>query len=460
MDYAKSKKKKLFVCFIDFSKAYDRISRPILFRVLYEAGCGRVMLRAIMAMYRTTKNILQTAIVNSKRGVKQGGSTSGLFFILYMNPLAVLLRNACPDDDYLADLHSLMLMDDTAIVATSREILLKRFDALVEFCEKYEMVINEDKTQFMVINGDEEDRKSFYKGGVTVTHTKQYIYLGNPFLESGDMVASLQSHADLKTKHLNKFRLFCVKNQSMPFPYKKKVVDAVITTKILYGCESWLTDNLKSIESLYMGALKALLGVRKQTPNNIVLIEAGADPLKDKVWKQQMNFLQKKLQDFDEPLTKVYRLCERENTKGYRHLQKVLNFEYKGLENIRATVTANITSTKINTYKSLNPKLSVSQVYQEATQYIPDYVRTEYTKFRTGSHFLNVEKGRWSRVPADERYCPCDNQSVQNELHVIYDCPQTENLRQKFRIRRETPLEEIFETKYVFFIYEIMKIFK
>ena len=84
-----------------------------------------------------------------------------------------------------------------------------------------------------------------------------------------------------------------------------------------------------------MGALKSLLGVRKQTPNNIVLIEAGADPLKDKVWKQQKNFLQKKLQDVDEPLTKVYRLCERENTKGYRHLQKVLNFEYKGLENIR-----------------------------------------------------------------------------------------------------------------------------
>ena len=130
------------------------------------------------------------------------------------------------------------------------------------------------------------------------------------------MVASLQSHADSKTKHLNKFRLFCAKNQSMPFPYKKKVVDAVISTKILYGCESWLTENLKSIESLYMGALKSLLGVRKQTPNNIVLIEAGADPLKDKVWKQQKNFLQKKLQDVDEPLTKVYRLCERENTKG------------------------------------------------------------------------------------------------------------------------------------------------
>ena len=460
MDFAKSKKKKLFVCFIDFSKAYDRISRPILFRVLFEAGCGRVMLRAIMAMYKSTKNILQTAIVNSKRGVKQGGSTSGLFFIQYMNPLAILLRNACPDDDYLADLHSLMLMDDTAIVATSRERLLLRFDALVEFCDKYGMVINEDKTQFMVVNGEDEDRISFHKGGVTVTHTKQYIYLGNPFLESGDMVESLQTHADLKTKHFNKFKLFCVKNQCMPFTYKRKVFDAVMTSKILYGCESWLTENLKCIEGLYMGALKSLLGVRKQTPNNIVLLEAGADDVKDKIMKQQKNFLKKKLQDENEPLTKAYRLCERENTKGYRYLQRVMNFEYKPLENIRASVIGNTTSTKLITYKTLNPELSLNEVYQETTHHIPDYVRIEYTRFRTGSHCLNVEKGRWSRIPADERYCTCDGQSVQNEQHVIYNCPLTEHLRQKFHISQETELAEIFQTKHVFFIYEVMKMFR
>ena len=85
--------------------------------------------------------------------------------------------------------------------------------------------------------------------------------------------------------------MFCVKNQNIPFPYKKKVFDAVITTKIFYGGESWFADNLKSVESLYMGAVKSLLGVRKQTPNNIVLIEAGVSCVKDRVWRQQKNFL-------------------------------------------------------------------------------------------------------------------------------------------------------------------------
>ena len=137
-----------------------------------------------------------------------------------------------------------------------------------------------------------------------------------------------------------------------------------------------------------------------------------------------------------------------------------MDFNDRGLEDIRTTVRTNDTSTKLNTYKLLNPELVPSPVYQDLTNYIPDYVRVEYTRFRTGSHRLNVEKGRWSRIPAEERYCTCDSQSIQNELHVIYNCSLTETLRQKFQINQETPLEEVLGKKHVFFIYEVMKIFK
>ena len=60
IDYAKGKKTKLFICFIDFSKASDLISRMKLFTSLAELVCGHIMLRAIQAMYKTTKNILKT----------------------------------------------------------------------------------------------------------------------------------------------------------------------------------------------------------------------------------------------------------------------------------------------------------------------------------------------------------------------------------------------------------------
>ena len=378
---------------IDFSKAYDRISRPKLFTLLAKLGCGHIMLRAIQAMYKSTKNILKTAIINSKIGIKQGGSSSGLLFILYMDILAKMLKAACPTDGFLDPLHSLMLMDDTAILATSRENMLKRYDASVQFCIEYDMVINEDKTKFMVINGRAEDKRSFSKGGLTIDHTDTYIYLGSSFSAKGCISTDIQDHAKLKQKHINKFNIFCFKNQSKPFKYKKQVFEAVLTIKLIYGCEAWLTEDYHVIETMYMSALKTLLGVRKQTPNDIVLTECGVPTLKERVRVKQQNFIKSKLTDPEEPLTIVYNLCEQNETNAYRNLKKALEFNCDAEER-RHIAMRESTKTKTVTYRKINPSFCVHSMYTSSDHYVADYRRTEMTRFRVGSHRLIVETGR------------------------------------------------------------------
>ena len=53
-DLANYKKDKLYMLFIDYSKAYDRVPREKLLELLKLRGCGRLMLRAIQAMYVCT----------------------------------------------------------------------------------------------------------------------------------------------------------------------------------------------------------------------------------------------------------------------------------------------------------------------------------------------------------------------------------------------------------------------
>ena len=66
------KKLKLFIVFIDFSKAYDRVNRDKLFRILIRLGCGLTMITAIMGMYRVTNSVIGTALITA------GGCAPGI----------------------------------------------------------------------------------------------------------------------------------------------------------------------------------------------------------------------------------------------------------------------------------------------------------------------------------------------------------------------------------------------
>ena len=46
---------------------------------------------------------------------------------------------------------------------------------------------------------------------------------------------------------------------------------------------------------------------------------------------------------------------------------------------------------------------------------------TDITRFRLGAHKLPIEKGRWTRIPREERKCPTCG-VLGDERHVIYDC--------------------------------------
>ena len=87
IDYAISKKVKLFIVLVDFSKAYDKVPRDALIRLLRQLGCGYAMILALCCMYTDTKLILGTAIIAATVGLRQGSPTSCLLFTLYVNDL-------------------------------------------------------------------------------------------------------------------------------------------------------------------------------------------------------------------------------------------------------------------------------------------------------------------------------------------------------------------------------------
>ena len=432
IEYARYKKVKLFVTYVDFSKAYDRVPRGKMFQVLKLLGCGAIMLAALMALYSRTTSILGAAIITATIGVRQGSPTSCFLFVLFVDVLIRRLKT-CPDDGWLKWLHVLMLMDDTVIFATSRERMAEKLAVLDDYCREYGMVVNESKTKFMAFNGDDGDRLPFQLGNLSICHCDSYTYLGVIVTADGLAESSLKAHASDKLTQLNKLIIFLAVNHDAPFHIKKKVFDAAFSSAILYSCECWIKVPLRSIESLYNSALKALLGVRPTTCNDVCMIEAGVPAVSALVRSRQAKFFKEVFSTRshlqDDPLMFALRLTEIGNKPMYKRIMEVRDSrDHFSVDlAVRQNAIRQKNGSKYATYVNLNPNLETPSLYTSQHPF-PDNLRISFTRFRTSSHRLRVELGRWCRTPREQRTCGCGSGAIQDEAHV-FECVHTRAVR-------------------------------
>ena len=141
------KKSQLFIAFIDFLKAYDRVPRNYLLNLLKSLGCGVRMLQALVSMFWLTQFVLGSTVITATLGVKQGSPTSCFLFTLFVDEFIRCVKGRSALDGFFEWLHLLMLMDDTVLFATSRERLCEKLNLLVEWCDKSGMIIKVVKGQ-------------------------------------------------------------------------------------------------------------------------------------------------------------------------------------------------------------------------------------------------------------------------------------------------------------------------
>ena len=97
--YCNVRGKKLYAAFIDFEKAYDRLSRDVLLTKLYSLGIRGKIFDVIESMYKNDQSCIQ---IGNKRtdffpvnmGVKQGCILSPTLFNIFLSDLPQVFNKA------------------------------------------------------------------------------------------------------------------------------------------------------------------------------------------------------------------------------------------------------------------------------------------------------------------------------------------------------------------------------
>ena len=183
--------KKLYVCYVDYEKAFDRVNWVKMMEILRDIGVDWRDRRLIKNLYMQQTASVRVGDVLTEacvigRGVRQGCTLSPLLFNLYdeaMKREAMDMEKGVKVGGYL--INSVRFADDKAVVANSERGLQQLMDNINRVTKEYIMKINVKKTKAMCISSHGGGRVRILIDAQKVEQVKQFKYLRSVITEDG-----------------------------------------------------------------------------------------------------------------------------------------------------------------------------------------------------------------------------------------------------------------------------------
>ena len=293
----KQMNKQLYICFMDFSKAFDKVNRVILFNKLTSLLDPHHWAALYMYYQNSTIRIRNKATlthpIKTTIGVKQGGPLSPKLFSVYIDELIHKLdtkTNGCKV--YGINVNSILYADDTTLIYPTIKELQRAIDILVEYCDEHEIQINIKKTKCMTTRTKRAAESTHIKGE-ELEYVDKFRYLGW-WLES-----NLANKEHIKTRKMAaivtsyQLRRIGFDSASMSPEMKTMLRETYCRSKLRYGFENtFMTEkSYKEIETVDCKIMKTALGLQKYHSNSLINSSMNSMSITNQIRQRKLKFV-------------------------------------------------------------------------------------------------------------------------------------------------------------------------
>ena len=184
----------VYLCFLDASKAFDRVNHFSLFNKLINRGVPGYLVRILVFWYSNQVMCVRWGTTMSKgfkvtNGVRQGGILSPYLFNLYLDDLSVILRKqyaGCKIANQI--INHLLYADDLVLMCPSFSGLQDLLDICGNYAEKHDIKFNTKKSVVLVRRNKQMKNAVIPKFKLCqelLTEVQEVKYLGHIITDDG-----------------------------------------------------------------------------------------------------------------------------------------------------------------------------------------------------------------------------------------------------------------------------------
>lgn len=271
----------MYICFIDYNKAFDRVRHKQLMEVLKAKQIDYNDLRIISNLYYEQRakvriNGHMSEEIEIKRGVRQGCILSPLLFNAYSEEI---LKKALEEETAGIKINGIPVnniryADDTIIIAENIDDLQRLMNRIAECGQEYGLTMNAKKTKFMRISKTQRYNEQLTINGTKIEQVDKYKYLGTLIDSTNDYSREIRARIEIARANFNKLkRVLCTKDLKLNL--RVRLLKCYVFSTLLYGMEAWTLNaaTIRKLESFERWTYRRILKIlwTEHVTNNEVM---------------------------------------------------------------------------------------------------------------------------------------------------------------------------------------------